>query len=450
MNQSNPSNSKSTDVECKMFDDVLLKKSVPVESLVDTISLSYGVTPALSSSQSKEVSSNNTAVSRTESPKTFSSFNKYFEVTETKSYAPKAILDKFKYYPPTKNEVGQLYQLEGINHHLFVPKSQVYKDILQSVQVYDHELSAQVNSWTIHVIASLFRFVDPDFPEPGAKKNNGPKEQWFPLKEVSSLVSLCRSDLVGQGNLNLSDYDSKMGHTIIWNLMDGMHRALAVCEVLSTTDQLHLKDLKVNVVVYQLKERHVRKALDYESIMGSVTRNSACIRDFNYNLTGTSHEAILLMLTQSSFRIKVPPFHYDQKKNTNKKTDAAADTDAADEDDPISNFITDVKKHVQNQLQSITNLKIPEQSTENHRRSPFITKDFIKSYFQPSRKRPTYQKKFFTEPPSQMLVRFSDHLITLGMALSCSYSMDEMIAYCLKDLDGYLNESKLGKKQRKI
>lgn len=311
--------------------------------------------------------------------------------------------------------------------------------------MYDHESSAQVNSWTIHVIASVFRF-DPDLPGPAAKKKIGSKEQWFPLKEVSSLVSLCDSDLVGQGNLHLSDYKPEMGHAIIWNLMDGMHRALAVCEVFSTTDQFHsIKDLKVNVVVYQLKEIYHRLALDYESIIGSVTRNSACIRDFNHNLTGTSHEAILLMLTQSSFRIKVPPFQYDQKNKKKKKNN----TDAADEDDPISKFITNVKVHVQNQLQSITNLNIPEQSTENHRRSPLITKDFIKSYFQPSRKRPSAQKIYFTEPPSQMLVRFSDHLITLGMALSCSYGMDKMIACFLKDLDGYLNESKLGKKTKK-
>ena len=311
-----------------------------------------------------------------------------------------------------------------------------------------------MNSWTIHVIASVFRF-DTDLPASTAKKRNRLKEQWLPLKEVSSLGTLCESNLVGQGNLNLGAYDSEMGHAIIWNLMDGMHRALAVCEVLSTTDQSDaIENLKVNVVVYQLKDKYHRSAQDYEIIMGSVTRNSACIQDFNHNLTGTYHEAILLMLTQSSFRIKVPFFQRDQtKKNKKQKIHVSeGDEGASEEDneDPILKFITNVKVQVQKKLQSTTNLNIPERSTENHMCSPFTTKDFTKSYFQPSRKRPPSQKKYFTEPHSPMLVRFSDHLLTLGMALSCSYGMEETIACNLKDLDGYLNESKLGKKQRKI
>jgi len=147
------------------------------------------------------------------------------------------------------------------------------------------------------------------------------------------------------------------------NLMDGMHRALAVCEVLSTTDPSHpIENLKVNVVVYQLKEMYHRSAQDYEIIMGSVTRNSACIRDFNHNLTGTSHEAILLMLTQLSFRIKLPFFQYDQKKKKKKQKIHAAEEDedasVEDKEDPISKFITNVKVQVQKKLQSITNLNL--------------------------------------------------------------------------------------------
>ena len=43
-----------------------------------------------------------------------------------------------------------------------------------------------------------------------------------------------------EGNLNLSDYDENSGHSLFWNVMDGMHRSVALCDVLSALGSAHI------------------------------------------------------------------------------------------------------------------------------------------------------------------------------------------------------------------
>ena len=69
----------------------------------------------------------------------------------------------------------------------------------------------------------------------------------------------------------------------------------------------------MNVVVYKFKDECNGKKMIFEIIIWSVTRNSACIRDVNHNLSRTSHEVILFMLTLSPLQINVPSFQQQVK-----------------------------------------------------------------------------------------------------------------------------------------
>ena len=427
-----------TEVNCRYYEDNFLHLC---ESFVDTLSFSDGVTPALSPSQS-----NQPPASSAKSPKTnvihasFPSFHEFFRAEESRSYSVKDIFKMLKY--KSQNGVGELYQLQGMNHHLFLPRSQVYKDILHSVQTYDPDSSFNMENWTLHVIESIHRVYTEDPNNPVETNKRGLKDQWFPLKSASSLED---GVLKAEGNLNLSDYKEGLGHSLFWNVMDGMHRSVALCDVYSALGKADssadssadlspsIENLKVNVVVYKLKGVSDLKTNDFEKIIESVTRNSAGIRDLNHNLTGTSHEAILLMLISSSFRIDVPSF----QPTNNIRT-------------PMEKFIKKVNMQAQKQLQAITNLNISEGClTKDHMYSPSIKQDSIKRYFQQSYKKSLHNKSSITEPPNQMLAQLSAHLITIGTALSfCHSTVAEMIARHLKDLDGYLNESKLGKKEK--
>jgi len=455
MSLSNSSAPKVQGGNCHKFDDAQFKKPpFPSESLVDKITLSTGsVMPALSSSQNHD----KPAASVTPSPNPavlHAPFYKYFKAEAAQSYPVKEIQASLKYFPSSHNEQdGKLYQLHGINHHLFLPGSAVYKEILQSVQTYDHESSSQVNSWTLQVVQSLFRWEPSSSgSDVGAAPEIQSTEKWFPLKEVSSLETLVNAEgLVGQGNLDLADFDEKEGHEKIWNVMDGQHRGSALCQVLAAGGSHPIQDLTVNVVVYKLKEEVNLLQNNFESIMGTVTRNSACIRDVNHNLTGTSHESILLMLIHSSFRLDVPSFKLQRKKvtltttsSTKKKTSQKKNSQQA-QVEPISVFFTELKGQVVKQLESITNLDCPSGGRTDHSISVFVNKKFIQSYFRPSCKVPVFRKDYVTEPHNQSSVRLSDHLITIGRAISANFGMKEKVAPNLKELDGYLNECKLGK-----
>jgi len=450
MSQSNSSAVNVQEGKWEKFDDAQFKKHpFPSESLVDKITLSTGgVMPALSTSQNND----KPAASAIPSPNPsvhHAPFYKYFKAAAAKSYRVEGIQGNLKYVPPSNNEqVGKLYQLHGINHHLFKPGCAVYKEILQSVQTYDPESSSQVNSWTLQVVQSLFRWEPSSSgSDVGADPEIQSTEKWFPLKEVSSLVTLVNAEgSVGQGNLDLTDFDKNKGHEKIWNVMDGQHRGSALCQVLASgrSHPAAIKDLVVNVVVYSLKDDVDLLQNNFESIMGTVTRNSASIRDVNHNLTGTSHESILLNLIHSSFRLDVPSTKKKKKdvpstKKKKKKNPQQAQVE------PLSVFFTELRGQVVKQLESFTNLDCPPGGKTDHSISVFANKKFTQSYFSPSCKVPEFRKDYVTEPHNPSSVRLSDHLITIGRAISANFGMKEKVASNLKELDGYLNECKLGK-----
>ena len=183
---------------------------------------------------------------------------------------------------------------------------------------------------------------------------------------------------------------------------------------------------------------------NFETIIGTVTRNSACIRDVNHNLTGTSHESILLNLIHSSFRLDVPSTKKKKKdvpstKKKKKKNPQQAQVE------PLSVFFTELRGQVVKQLESFTNLDCPPGGKTDHSISVFANKKFTQSYFSPSCKVPEFRKDYVTEPHNPSSVRLSDHLITIGRAISANFGMKEKVASNLKELDGYLNECKLGK-----
>jgi len=385
----NSSAPMSVAVRCETFDEnQFIKNCVSSESVVNKISL-YG-SGCVTQNQVKVVPA--PATHGTDPPKTKSTkplyepFHDSFKAKDTAFYYVDELLQKLNYVPADNNNVGELYQLPGINHHLLDPTSQVYKDILQSVLEYDPASDSNLNNWTFHVIESSTRYHSIN-PEIGGVTKSG----WMVLKGVCSLQLLPAVDqanLYAQGKLlainNSSNVDVK------WNLMEGMHRAFALCQVSTGAPSHPIHALPVNVVVYQLvNDTGIQKSGVLETIMNMITSQSACIRDVNHNLTGSSHEGVLLMLIHSSFPIDKPAFIVkEMKKKKKKKTKARANQSKDPQtqqptsaNDSILKFIGRVKEKVHIHLHAITNLCLPVKTTDDLTCSPFITNRFISISF---------------------------------------------------------------------
>jgi hypothetical protein len=427
------------DDNCVQFDDDLFIKKLGTDSVVQNISL-HG-TRYVTPNQANVVPAADSTL-----------FPKYFKAKDSESYSVIDFTSKLNYVASTdKNKVGELFQLPGINHHLFQPSSQVYKDILQSVQDYDPLTPSSLSYWTFPVIESVFRWreIETSEIESASTFNSG----YTLLKNVYSLVPLEENNLHAEGKLTTVGHDSTSSETR-WNLMEAMHRAVALCQVLRTVEQTHpIHKLRVNVVVHQLAEDGPTKSRkDYQDIIYSITRNSASIRDENHNLTKTSHEGILLMLINTSFDVKEPkpsadtPSSKKRKPKKSKKNKIKVSKNLIK--DSMLKFTKSVKARVQEHLPSITNSSLPELTTDDLTCSPFIKREFIKSYFSPTRTRFEGRLPYFTVPRDSKSVKMSDHLITVGRALSMNNGMRVRFSNSLRDLDsiGFLNDSKLGKK----
>ena len=85
-----------------------------------------------------------------------------------------------------KNKVSEFYQLQEMNHHLFLLRSQSI-DILCSVQTYNPDSSFTMKNWTLHIIELIFRLHPENPNNPVKTKKQGLKDQWFPLKSASLL-----------------------------------------------------------------------------------------------------------------------------------------------------------------------------------------------------------------------------------------------------------------------
>jgi hypothetical protein len=439
---------KSITKQYEEFDENLfIKNNVPNASVVDKISLfrSGKVEPTHEAEKVTTPTTNNSKAKKLRIPH---GFDDYFKASEPVSCSPKELMSKLLYIPDDNNDtVGELYQLPGINHHLFAPSASVYEDILKSVQEYDPKSTeSNMAHWIFHVIESSNRWSRWSIAREPTDEDKVPDlddDMWMALKEVTSLKPqlICNND--GSHNYRSGKLINRSGKLINrgtvlpdettelnWNLMDGMHRAIALCQVCSTVSDTHpIHKLHVSIVVHKfLPDLTKTIKLNPDTmciIMNSITTKSASIRDVNHKLTGTTNEGILLMIVKSSFEADTS----DLLKPTFKQKSMIP-------------LIDKVRARVQRDLGAITNqcltieLKL---QLENLNNSHFIKPQCIKSYFQTTVARPEVQKQY--------------HLITLGTAISINKGMRDRFAVYLTKMDGigdgFLNDSKLGKKTMK-